>query len=253
MDPDELYGLPFERFVPERNALARALRADGRREDATEVARLRKPSVAAWAVNQLVRTQKSALAELLEAGDAMREAQAGVIAGSGDAGSLRAGVERERSAVAALISAARGLLSSDGHELSDAVLERVTETLHAAAFDVEARAQVRDGRLVSELQHVGLGVEAANVPARRASRPRPAKRTPEPSEPDRRAARRATRIAQSQARQRAERAARALAVAQERRDRAAKQLSDAEQALVLARAEADAAADAYRSAQDSKR
>ncbi len=68
---DELYGLPLERFVPERAALVKALRAEGRREDAAQVAKLRKPSVAAWAVNQLVRTQGRAAAELFAAGDAL--------------------------------------------------------------------------------------------------------------------------------------------------------------------------------------
>jgi len=69
---DDLYGLPLDRFVAERTALARELRGAGRREEAGEVAALRKPSVAAWAVNQLVRTQGRAVDELFEAVDALR-------------------------------------------------------------------------------------------------------------------------------------------------------------------------------------
>ena len=61
MEPDDLYGLPLDRFVAERGALAKALRADGRRDEASRVAALRKPSVAAWAVNQLARTQRPAM------------------------------------------------------------------------------------------------------------------------------------------------------------------------------------------------
>ena len=49
MDVDELYGLPIDRFVAERGAVARGLRADGKREEAARVSGLRKPSVAAWA------------------------------------------------------------------------------------------------------------------------------------------------------------------------------------------------------------
>jgi len=101
-DADELYGLPLDRFVPERTALARDLRGAGRREEASEVAALRKPSVAAWAVNQLVRTQGKGVAELFEAGDALRAAHDQVLAGSADAGSLRTAVARERAAVEAL-------------------------------------------------------------------------------------------------------------------------------------------------------
>ena len=103
--------------------------------------------MAAWAVNQLVRTQRKAIDELLEAGDGLRSAQDDVLAGRGDARSLRAAVERERLAVQELTDSARGLLSSEGHELSDTIVERVADTLHAAALDDDARAQVNGGRL----------------------------------------------------------------------------------------------------------
>lgn len=158
---DELYGLPLDRFTPERNALARELRNGGERERGAEVAALRKPSVAAWAVNQLVRTQKSAIGELFEAGDGLRHAHDEVLAGRGDGGSLRVAVERERQAVESLIQSAGGLLSADGHELSPTIVDRVADTLHAAALDDDARVQVSDGRLERELRHVGLGMAAA--------------------------------------------------------------------------------------------
>ncbi len=189
MDVDELYGLPFDEFVPARNALARELRKAGKRDEAAEVSALRKPSVAAWAVDQLVRTQRQVVSELFDAGDALRAAQDDVLAGRGDGQSLRAAVDRERTAVDALAGAARGLLSSDGHELSPTIVERVSDTLHAAALDDEAREQVREGRLERELRHVGLGVLGAppagarpagapapprkKKPARPTSNPRP--------------------------------------------------------------------------------
>jgi hypothetical protein len=157
VDVDDLYGLPLDHFVPERTALARELRKAGNRDEASEVAALKKPSVAAWAVNQLVRTQRKAIDELLEAGEGLRSAQDDVLAGRGDARSLRAAVERERLAVQELTESARGLLSSEGHELSDTIVERVADTLHAAALDDEAREQVSSGRLERELRHVGLG------------------------------------------------------------------------------------------------
>jgi hypothetical protein len=284
MAADDLYGLPLDRFVPERTVLARGLRADGRREEAAEVAALRKPSVAAWAVNQLVRTQVRALAELFDAGDTLEAAQADVLAGRGDASALRVATERERAAVDALVNAARGLLTSQGHELSAAVIDRVAETLHAAAVEDDARAQVRGGRLERELRHVGLGVgTAAAPPARRGAgrrtptREQGAKARSGPSrgqqtgtaskgraerermaeeraaaqraERDRAIAHKAARVAQSEAKRRADRATRALQVAEERRERAAQALYNADEALATARAQAEAAADSYRRAQ----
>jgi hypothetical protein len=277
MEPDDLYGLALDRFIPERTELARALRADQRRDEAAAVAALRKPSVAAWAVNQLVRSQGGAVQELYEAGDALREAQADLLAGSGDGRTLRAANERERAAVDTLVAAARGLLDSDGHELSPAVLERVADTLHAAALDEDAREQVRAGRLERELRHVGLGLgESGFAPPPAPSRARtagPAKAPPEKRgkpaagqaetklpraeraraareqaeaakrlEREREAARKAARLAETAARRRAERSAHALRATEERRERAAHALSEADEALAAARAEAQAAA-----------
>src|SRR6059058_3259568 len=113
MDRGELYGLPLDRFVPERTALAKALRQQGRREEAAEVAKLRKPSVAAWAVNQLVRTQRREIDALFAAGDALQKSQGDVLAGRGDAGSLRAAADAERAALDRLGQKARGLLTAD--------------------------------------------------------------------------------------------------------------------------------------------
>ncbi len=160
MDLDGLYGAPLERFVAERDELVRTLRKQGEREEAARVAKLRKPSVAAWAVNQLVRTQSQSVEELFEAGDALREAHRSATAGRGDGSRLRAASQRERTAVDVLVEGARGLLTSEGHELSPAIIDRVGDTLRAAALDSDARAMVRDGRLERELRHVGLGVTA---------------------------------------------------------------------------------------------
>jgi hypothetical protein len=279
MDADDLYGLPLDRFIPERGALAKALRVDKRRDEAAAVAALRKPSVAAWSVNQLVRTQHDAVAELFAAGDALRDAQSDLLAGRGDARALRAAGDEERAAVRRLVETARGLLTSEGHELSETVVERVADTLHAAALDEGLREQVREGRLERELRHVGLGLGESPAPAaqpavrpkREAAARAPAKARaeatagtePRPSAAERAAARaaeqervaaeragqervqrerdearKAARTAQSAARRRAERAARALANAQERHDRAAQALAEAEQELADARAEA---------------
>jgi hypothetical protein len=270
MDADDLYGLPLDRFVPERGALARALRADGRRQEAADVAALRKPSVAAWAVNQLVRTQDRAIAELFHAGDALREAQADLLAGRGDGRALRSAGQAERAAVDALVSVARGLLTSEGDDLSAAIIEKVADTLHAVALDHDARRELHDGRLERELRHVGLGVgdlpEAP--PARPAAKPKkPARAKPargaddsgaeaerlareraeaQRAERERAKARKAARAGESAARRLADRAARALQVAEERRERAAQALRDADGALATAREEAATARDAQR-------
>lgn len=234
-DASDLYGLPLERFVPERTALAKALRAGGDREKAARVTKLRKPSVAAWAVNQLVRTQHDAVRELFDAGDQLRRAQDEVLSGKGDADAFRRAADQQRAALRRLSETARGLLTSEGQELSATVLERVSETLNAAALEPGARNQVADGCLERELRHVGLGSsQVPNVQAKRRAEKAHSDRKPTQ---ELRAARKAVKDAQRAA----EHAARELEAAQQRRDRAVADLEAAESVVADARRAAEAA------------
>ncbi len=250
-DAAELYGLPLDQFVTERAALAKALRSAGAREEAARVAKLAKPSAAAWVVNQLVRTQRAAVGRLFEAGDALRQAQSDVVARRGGAAALRAATAVKRAAIDELVGAARGLLDGQGHGPSEATLARVSSTLDAAALQDEARAQVRDGCLTRELEHIGLG-DAFDAgpppPAPPASGSRRRAATPErdqETERDRAAEReRRQREREAQARRRAavQSAERELAQAQARHERAAHEVHDARQRL-------DAASDALAAAE----
>lgn len=263
-NPHDLYGLPLERFVPERTALVRSLRDEGQREEAARVGKLPKPSIAAWAVNQLVRTQRRAISDLFEAGDALQKAQTDLLSGRSDGGALRTAADQERAAVEALMERAQGLLSSEGHELSQTTLDRVADTLHAAAVDEDVRSQVKEGCLQKELRHAGLGgagavfgTAPAATPGKRAGRGRASSSTetepaPERSKgSDRQRVRRleAARKAESQARRAAQRAERELKQAQERRDRAAAALSDADDELNRVRRQADEAQREHQRAQ----
>jgi hypothetical protein len=253
VDIDDLYGAPLDRFVPQRTELAKALRKEGRREEAAEVAAMRKPSVAAWAVNQLIRTQSRSAKELFGAGDELRRAHEQVASGHGDAQQLRKATQAERAAVDTLVQAARGLLTSDGHELSPSVIERVAETLQAAALDPDARTQVSEGRLERELRHVGLGFLGAmpaptpkqKAPAPKRKQDQKQKAQDEARERERAEAVKDARVAEKDARRELERAQRAVDSAQARRDKAATALEDAEDALGEAQAQAQAATAAH--------
>jgi hypothetical protein len=181
---DRLYGLPREEFVGERDALAKQLRADGRRDEATAVKALAKPTVAAWAANQAVRSQKRAARELWKAGDDLSSAQEAILAGKGSGAKLREATERERAAVEALVDAARGLLSASGGDLSEATIERVRDTLHAGAIDPDAREDVAAGRIARERSPQGLfGADpfAAAAPRRAAKGEAKAEPKPKPA------------------------------------------------------------------------
>src|SRR3954464_2727722 len=133
----ELYGLPLERFTAERNALAAELRSP-------EIKALRKPSAAAWAVNQLGRAEPDLVEALLGAGGELRQAHRQAASGRG-AEQLRAGAEAERASVAALVARAPAAL---GRPLTPALAEWVRNSLHAASSDDQPRERVRNGPLV---------------------------------------------------------------------------------------------------------
>lgn len=71
---DALYRLPLTEFTPARNALAKLRKTRGDAAGAEEVKALAKPSVSAWAVNQLWWRDRALFDELLAAGDAVRRA-----------------------------------------------------------------------------------------------------------------------------------------------------------------------------------
>jgi hypothetical protein len=252
MDSHDLYGLPLERFTVERNALAKALRSKGQRDEAARVTGMAKPSVAAWAVNQLVRTQRRDVKALFDAGDALQRAQSELVAGRADSATLRKASESERAAVDALAQKARGLLSSEGREPSPATLERVSDTLHAAALDEDARIRVGDGCLNQELRHVGLGSGGASRNAE-PSRSRGGRRSSAKKEPSRsKAAERqraerleAARKVEAGARRELERSSRELETAERRRRRAAEALQEAEAGVGDARRRAEEASRAH--------
>src|SRR5258705_3636981 len=82
-----LYLGPFAEFTTARNALAKRLRKEGNPREA-EVKELKKPSLSAWAVDQLFAQEARAMAALVGAGERARAAQRKAVSG-GDPKALR--------------------------------------------------------------------------------------------------------------------------------------------------------------------
>ena len=162
-----LYQLPLEQFVATRDQLARHLRAAGDRATARQIAGLRRPPVSAWAANQLAHAAPNAVAELLEAGATLRQAQQDALAGQpGAARQLRTATAHLRAAITRLGQRAETLLVRAGHAASDATLARLAATLQAAATGDEAtRAALAQGRLPGDLDPAGFGLDLALAPA----------------------------------------------------------------------------------------
>jgi hypothetical protein len=263
-----LYGLPLEEFTRERDAAARELRKAKERDVAAEVAKLPKPSQAAWAANHLAREQRGLVDDLLSAGEQLREAQDAAVAGRGAAALREAGAV-ERAAVDALVEAA-GELEPGGRRPTAATLERLRTTLHAAASDDNVGAALDAGRLVEDATGGGAwglfgSDEGSGEPAAPKPRPKKSSRAAAPKRDQQRdererKEREAREAAEREARQKLEaelREARAERRSRDRElERAEKAAARADERLQEARehaAEAGAELDAAREAADEAR
>jgi hypothetical protein len=246
---DRLFGLAPEAFVAARDKLARQHRRDGDQDAAARVKALRRPSLSAWAVNQLARGRRPELERLLDAGERLRGAHRADPAGSA-VDELRAAALAEREAVNGLVAAALDLLREAGHRTDDATRDRVASTLHAAAADPAAADLVRGGRLTRDLDAPDFGaappaggpVSATRPP--RAKRGGGAKATATGRQDDAaaaRARRQAAVSARDEARKRARRAADQAVLATRQAERLGRMADQAEREAARARSAASAA------------
>jgi hypothetical protein len=147
---EDLYAGPPERFVASRNGLAARLRSTGEDAAAAAVRRLRRPSVAAWAIDALARTHGDDLDALIRAGEALAAAQRSMAVGSG-ADRLREITGERRRLIDRLVRAATRSLEGAGLSSSRATTDKVADTLMAISYDAEAASLVRRGVLDKEL------------------------------------------------------------------------------------------------------
>jgi len=194
-----LYGRPRAEFTAARNLRAKELKtADA--ELAGAVAALPKPTVAAAALNELVREDPSEIRALVQSGKRLREAQEKAVAGK-QGPDLGAAIEEHR---AALDRVRRDL---QRRRLSGATLEKALKTVRIASLDPETQPLLERGTLAEDLTLSGFGLDPGLVPAG----PKPA-----PPKPDRKAEEKQRREAESRLRD----AEAALAEAEQRAEAA---------------------------------
>ena len=147
-----VYGASPTDFMAVRKELAGAARADGDAAGAKAIGALRKPSMAAWAVNLLAREDPDLVEELVELGGRMRGAQARL--DTATLTSLRP--DRDR-VVAEVVAAAAALVADAGRTLSASGQDDVRGTVIAALADEQASTAVTSGQLTRALSYSGFG------------------------------------------------------------------------------------------------
>ena len=174
---DDLYRGPLESFTPSRNALVKTLRG----ADASRVRKLAKPTVVAWAANQLYWRARPIYERLMKSGDRLRKEQ--IAALQGKPADLRIATDAHRRAIADAVQEAERTAKEEGSPLTaanSAALMRTFETLSLSPTPPDA-----PGRLTQPLQPAGFEALAGVTPAARAFKELARRQAPEAGRTDR--------------------------------------------------------------------
>ncbi|WP_295701733.1 hypothetical protein [Lapillicoccus sp.] len=164
----ELYGLVPEEFMDARKRLGLGAKSGGDAGLAKAIDSVRKPTAAAWALNQLVRRRPDEVERLLALAASLQDASERM-----DGAAMRdLGRERTR-LIDELVRATSDVASEAGGALSMPVADQVRQTFVAALASPPAAEAVASGRLTRALTYAGFGdvdlseATAAPSPARR--------------------------------------------------------------------------------------
>jgi hypothetical protein len=153
VDPraDDLYALDPSEFTAARDRLAAELRKAGERDAAAEVKALRRPTVTAWALNQLARRHGDDVRLLLGASAEVARAQVEVSAG-GEASAFRRLTKERRELVHRLAAAGGQVLDEREAGSGAGRRDALVTALEAASMDEEGGDALLAGRLTTEPQ-----------------------------------------------------------------------------------------------------
>lgn len=151
-----LYQAPVEGFVTERKRLAAELKTAGDKSGATKLAKLGRPTLSAWTVNQLWWHARDAFDKLFEAAGQIRDGELGA-------------QPAHREALATLRGRAARILTDGGHNANEGTLRRITTTLSALTASGSWSPDA-PGSLAADRDPIGfdIALSLANVPVRAA-------------------------------------------------------------------------------------
>ena len=168
---EELYQLPLDEFTAARNALAKTT------GDAS-IKKIEKPSLAAWAVNQLFWQRRKLYDEVIKTSGQLRTAYKQMLAGK--SADVRAAEVFHGEAMRKAKDAIHSILEAAGNSAVDGVMRPITETLDALPTTDPP------GRLTKPLRRTGFealqGVTITAKPSKPVTKPEP---KPAPDETDR--------------------------------------------------------------------
>jgi hypothetical protein len=149
---ERLYGLHPDAFVPARDDAVAEARQAGDRDLARAIARLRRPTRAAWLANLLARERPEQLDGLLALAGDLASAQRTL-----DGGALRALSAQRNRLVTAMAREGGRLAGQAGDNATESVVRDLAGILDAALADPAVADEVRSGRLTRTVSYSGFG------------------------------------------------------------------------------------------------
>ena len=119
---------------------------------------LPRPPLSLWALNHVAHEQPKLIEAFLDSAEQLREAYR-------SGGDIRAATSPERDAEAAVVAAAVEFARGEGRKLTEAVMERLRQTVRAAAADAGVGEELRNGRLIREPEAPSIGELLGSMPA----------------------------------------------------------------------------------------
>ena len=165
---DKLFGLPLDGFIAARNALAAELKRERRAADAARVKGLTRPTLPAWALNQVYWHARADFDRLTATGDRMRDVQRQALAGRDV--DMRGPTRDRQQAIRVVVDRAAALMRDGGQTITDATRQRIAVLADAIAAYGSRPREYTPGRMEEELDPPGFealaGLAAATPPLR---------------------------------------------------------------------------------------
>jgi len=151
---DELFQLPLADFTGVRNEIAARMKKSGNANEAAAVKSLLKPTVSAWAVNQLYWNSRDEFDDLIDAGQRVRKFQTSGF--SGKINEMRQAMDARGKALNRLSDIAATLLSEAGNSPTPDMLRRIATTLEALSSFASLDDGPTLGRLTQDVDPPGF-------------------------------------------------------------------------------------------------
>ena len=143
---ERLFAVSLNRFVETPAELAAELAQQGQKDDSKKLKGIRRPTVSAWATNQVVQDAPDDVSAFFEASDDLRRVQQAMLRGQSERAAYQTAAETFRTATTLLGATIRRTLESSGKNVEPSLVERIIFRTSAwPPFPVNAAASYSVG------------------------------------------------------------------------------------------------------------